>query len=237
MKATTDFDEITVFGARGHTLMILRGLEEYWQGRVRIRALIDDIENGFVHPGLEIPVISSAQRLRDHADLPVLLTVSNPALRRRVAQGLWAEGATLATVAWPGLPHVDPDVRYGPGALVMPWTRIGPAVTIGAGVIVLGTGIGHDVEIGDFSTLAIESALAGHIRIGEGVNIAPRGSIANGTRGRWMQIGDGAQIGSGAAILGHVEAGARMIGNPAMPLRDWVRLRRLLRLQGGRGSR
>lgn len=234
MKSTTEFNEITVFGARGHTLMILRGLEQQWQGRVRIRALIDDIENGFEHPILGVPVISSSDRLRDHADRPVLLTVSNPALRRKVAGELSAAGATLATVAWPGLPHVDPDVRYGAGALVMPWTRIGPAVDIRAGAMVLGAAIAHDVCIGAFSTLAFDTMVAGHVRIGETVNIAPRGSIANGTRSRWLQIGDGAEIGTGAVIVGHVAARARMIGNPAMPLRDWVRLRSLLRSSGGR---
>ncbi|MBJ2153580.1 acetyltransferase [Paracoccus sp. IB05] len=233
MKSTSDFDEITVFGARGHSLMILRGLEEYWRGRVRVRALIDDIENGFVHSGLGVPVISSAVRLRDHAALPVLLTVSNPGLRRRVAGGLREEGATLATACCPDLPHVDPDVQFGPGSITMPWTRIGPAVRIGACAMILSSSIGHDVEIGDFSTLAIESALAGHVKIGESVNIAPRGAVMNGSRRRVMEIGDGAEIGGGAVVIGKVAAGARMIGNPAMPIRDWVRLRRLLRGETG----
>ena len=192
MKATSDLTDITVFGARGHSLMILRGLEEYWQGRVRIRALIDDIENGFQHPGLGVPVISSDMRAKGFADLPVLLTVTAPGLRRRVAERLEAEGAVLATACCPGQTHVDPDVTYGPGAVSMPWTRIGP-----------------------------------------GVNVAPRAVIANGTRQRWLQIGDGAEIGVGAAVVGDVAPGARLIGNPALPLRDWVRLRRLARGQDG----
>ena len=70
-------------------------------------------------------------------------------------------------------------------------------------------------------------------RIGPGVNVAPRAVIANGTRQRWLQIGDGAEIGVGAAVVGDVAPGARLIGNPALPLRDWVRLRRLARGQDG----
>ncbi|WP_151719450.1 LbetaH domain-containing protein [Gemmobacter serpentinus] len=231
MKATTDFTEITVFGARGHTLMILRGLEEGWQGRVRIRALIDDIENGFVHPTLNVPVISSDQRLRDYSNLPVLLTVTHPGLRRRVVDRLTAEGATLATAVFPEAVQVDPDVRFGPGVVCMPWTRIGANVDIGACAIILARAIAHDVEIGAFSTLAGEVLVSGHVRIGADVNIAPRASIANGNRQRWLTIGDGAEIGVGAAVLGRVPAQARMIGNPAMPIRDWVRLRRLIRGQ------
>ena len=233
MKATSELTDITVFGARGHSLMILRGLEEYWQGRVRIRALIDDIENGFQHPALGVPVISSEMRAKGFADLPVLLTVTAPGLRRRVAERLEAEGAVLATACCPGQTHVDPDVTYGPGAVSMPWTRIGPGVSLGPCAIVLASIVAHDVEIGAFSTLAGDALVSGHVRIGAGVNVAPRAVIANGTRQRWLQIGDGAEIGVGAVVVEDVAPGARLIGNPALPLRDWVRLRRLARGQDG----
>ncbi len=233
MKATTEFTEITVFGARGHSLLILRGLEQQWLGRVRIRALIDDIENGFPHPILGVPVISSDDRQRSFAELPVLLTVTNPGLRRRVVDRLQAEGATLATACNPDAVHVDPSARFGPGTVCMPWTRIGPGVTSQACAIILASAIGHDVEIGPFSSLAGEVLVSGHVRIGSDVNIAPRAVISNGYRDRWLSIGDGAEIGVGAVVLGNVAPRARLIGNPAMPIRDWVRLRRLLRGQGG----
>lgn len=235
MKSTTGFDEITVFGARGHSLMILRGLEEQWRGKVRVRALIDDIENGFVHPGLGIPVISSDKRLAEYADLPVLMTVANPSVRRRLVSQLDEAGATLATAVFPEQPHVDPDVRYGPGSVVMPWTRVGPGVSIGRCAIILANAVAHDCEIGEFSTMAYESVVTGHVRIGTAVNIAPRATIANGTRKRSLEIGDGAEIGNGAVVVNDVPAGARMIGNPAMSIRDWVRLRRLLTGRNAQG--
>ena len=115
MKATETFDEITVFGARGHSLMILRGLEEHWQGRVRIRALIDDIENGFQHAQLNVPVLSSDERMTRFPDLPVLLTVTNPALRSRVVARLEAEGATLATA------HLSRAAEPGSVSPLWPW--------------------------------------------------------------------------------------------------------------------
>lgn len=229
MRDTTEFREIAVFGARGHSLMILRGLEEGWQGRVRVRALIDDIEHGFIHPAFDVPVISSEQRLCDYADLPVLLTVSAPALRRRIAGRLDEEGATLATACFPEKPHVDPDVQFGAGTICMPWTRFGPNVRLGTGVMVLASSVAHDVGIGAFSTLAGDTLVAGHVQIGEGVNIAPRAVISNGTRQRRLRIGDNAVIGTGAVVVGAVPDGSSMIGNPAMPLRSWVRLRRLAR--------
>jgi len=65
------------------------------------------------------------------------------------------------------------------------------------------------------------------------VNVAPNVVVANGTRDRPLRIGDGAVIGVGAVVVGDVAPGARLIGNPALPLRDWVRLRRLARGQTG----
>lgn len=231
MKDSRDFDEIVVFGARGHSLMILRGLEEYWKGRVRIRALIDDIENGFTHDGLGVPVISSDRRAQEFAGLPVLVTVTNPALRRRVVNRLQAEDACLATATCPDVVNIDPDVRFGPGSVCMPWTRIGPAVSFGPCCIVLASIVAHDIQVGAFSTLAGDALVSGHVKIGDDVNIAPRAVIANGNRQRMIGIGNGAEVGVGAVVISNVAPGGRVIGNPALPMRDWVRLRRLVRQQ------
>lgn len=72
MKSTTDYTDIVVFGTRGHTLDVIRGMEDYWQGHVHMRAMIDEAENGFMHPLLSVPVFSMEDRSRDWADLPVL---------------------------------------------------------------------------------------------------------------------------------------------------------------------
>ena len=231
MKATTDFGEIAVFGARGHSLMLLRGMEDYWRGRVTLRVLIDDVENGFVHPALKIPVISSAERLRDYPDLPVLVTPASPALRAETCARLDAEGASLFTACSPGQSHVDPAVEYGAGCLVSPIARLGPAVRIGEGAQVLSQLLAHDVEIGDFSTLNIGSTILGHVVIGRGVTIAPNAVIGNGTRDRPLRIGDGAIIGIGAVVARDVEPGARMVGNPAMTVDRWKAFSRWLDTQ------
>ena len=227
MKATPDFTEITVFGARGHSLVILRGMEEFWQGRVRIRALVADLEHGFIHPVLDVPVVSSVERAQRFAELPVLLTPGSGSLRARMASRFGEEGATLATASCPGQLHVDPTARFGPGCLCMSFTRLGPNVSIGAGAQVLASVLAHDVTVGDFATVGSGVCVSGHVEIGAGAHIGPQAVISNGTRDRPLRIGAGAIVGTGAAVLRDVPPGARVIGNPAMPLRDWVRLQRL----------
>ncbi|MDN5567344.1 MAG: acetyltransferase [Paracoccus sp. (in: a-proteobacteria)] len=228
MKSTSDYNEIVVFGSRGHSLMILRGLEDHWQGRVRVRAVIDDIDHGFHHPLLQVPVITSDERLRLYPDLPVLVTPGSADLRAGIVARLAQEGATLATASCGGQTHVDPTVEYGAGCIMGPYTRLGPNIRIGTAVQVLSTMVAHDVQIGDFCNLNVHSSVLGHVIIGRGVNIAPYAVIGNGAPDRPLRIGDGAIIGVGAVVTRDVPAGARMIGNPAMPADRWKALNRLL---------
>lgn len=231
MKHTTTADEIAVFGAHGHTMMILRALMEYWQGAVRPRVLIDDLSHGFIHPQLNIPVISSADRLRDYPDLPVLVTPGSSALRAEVAARLVQEDATFFTAGCPDQPHVDPGVEYGAGCVIRPHTRFGPDVRIGEGAQVLSNLIAHDIEIGAFSTLNADSSVLGHVIIGRGVTVAPLAVIGNGSHDRPLRIGDGAVIAIGAVVVRDVAPGAVMVGNPAMTVERWKAFSRWLDTQ------
>lgn len=228
MTSTTDFNEITVFGARGTSLMILRLLEEHWQGRVRIVALIDDIDNGFDHDQLGVPVISSEARQRDFSDVPVLNTISKPELRARIHDQLIADGATLATATCRDQIHVDPSIQYSAGCLVSPNTRIGPNVTIGDGAMVLSTIVAHDVEIGRFCNLGIHSSVLGHVVLEDRVNIAPNATVGNGHPDKPIRIGADAILGVGTVATRSVPAEANMVGNPAMSVQHWRKLHRLL---------
>ena len=57
--------------------------------------------------------------------------------------------------------------------------------------------------------------VAGSVKTGENVWIAPSANIMNGT-----EIGENSTIGLGAVILKSVEANSIMVGNPARNLRN-----------------
>lgn len=228
MKGVTTFDEIVVVGSRGTSVMIVDDLRGQWKERVRVRAVLDEIENGYVHPTFGVPVVSRRERREHYADVPLLVTVSDPGLRKRMSQDLDAEGATFATVTHTDFCHVDRGLQVGPGTVCAPYARLGPNVRAGAGTLILSSMVAHDVEIGDYSWLGLQSLVLGHVHIGEGVTVAPGAIISNGTARHPRRIGAGAVIGVGAVVLEDVAPGARLIGNPAMTLREWVKLRRLL---------
>lgn len=228
---------IVAFGARGYSTIILRDVLDHAPPAVQIAALLDEISNGFDHPQFGAPVISRATRRERFADLPVLVTVGSPALRQRIIADLLAEGAALGGSAFRQLGLIDPSATIGPGCVVGSPCRIGTDVRLGCGVLAIGSVIGHDSTIGDFSALGYRSMVLGHVEIGQGVTVAPGATIGNGTPGRPLRIGDGAVIGTGAVVHDDVPAGARMMGNPAMPVRAWVRLRRQMEAPRARPSR
>lgn len=227
MKAALNPPRIVMFGAHGTALTILQQMQEIWQGSVTLIAMIDELDHGYIHPKTGVPVISMAQYLREYRDIAVLLGVGSNALRARVMADLAQAGAQVAS-AWGG-GRIYPQTRIGAGTICGPDCRIGPDVVIGQGAQIHCDWLAHDIEIGDYAFISMGVTVAGNVRIGPHVTIGPGASILNGRPGRALTIGAGAIIAAGAAVLGNVPEGAHMVGNPAMPMRDWIRLRRLAR--------
>lgn len=222
-RSTTEFDDLVVFGARSHALLLLSGIEEVRHERVRVRAFVDELENGFLHPNRGLPVISMEDRRQAFPDVPVLLGVGDGALRQRVMAQLAQEGATFASFVGRGAPRVDPSIKIGAGVYLQPDVRAGANITVGEGAQVLCDCLGHDVEVGAFATLGISSTVLGHVYIGRGAYIAPRAVIKNGTREKPVVIGEDARVGVGAVVIRDVPQGASVMGNPAMPIMAWRR--------------
>ncbi|MGE3991962.1 UDP-3-O-(3-hydroxymyristoyl)glucosamine N-acyltransferase [Pseudorhodoplanes sp.] len=93
------------------------------------------------------------------------------------------------------------DTVIGAGSRLDNLVQIGHNVVLGRCCIVVAqVGISGSTILGDFVQVGGQAAMAGHIR-----------------------IGDGAQIGAQAGVISDVEAGARMLGSPAQPSREFFR--------------
>lgn len=101
------------------------------------------------------------------------------------------------------------DTVVGAGSRLDNLVQIGHNARLGRCCIVVSqAGISGSTELGDFVTVAAQAGLIGHIR-----------------------IGTKARIGAQCGVMSDVEAGADVIGSPAMPFREFFRnvavLRRL----------
>ena len=108
------------------------------------------------------------------------------------------------------------DTVIGAGSRLDNLVQIGHNVRLGRCCIVVAqAGISGSTELEDFVTIAAQAGLIGHIRIGRK-----------------------ARIGAQCGVMSDVEAGADVIGSPAMPFREFFRnvaaLRRLAQRPVGR---
>jgi UDP-3-O-[3-hydroxymyristoyl] glucosamine N-acyltransferase len=107
------------------------------------------------------------------------------------------------------------DTVIGPGTMIDNLVQIGHNVVLGRGCILAGqVGISGSTKLGDFVMAGGQAGLAGH-----------------------LMIGRGARIGAKAGLMRDVEAGTTVAGNPAMPIRFFMRqvaiLQRLARKKDG----
>ena len=93
------------------------------------------------------------------------------------------------------------DTVIGTGCWIDNLVQIGHNVVLGRGCIVVAmAGISGSTTVGDFVAIGGQAGIAGH-----------------------LTIGSGAQIGAQAGVMSNVEAGARIVGSPALDAREFFR--------------
>lgn len=146
----------------------------------------------------------------------VLLTVGRPQSKAKMADAL----APYRNIQYPTLIHPAATVldrasiRVGEGTVITPGCALTTNITLGIHVLInLNTTIGHDVVIGDRSSIMPGVNLAGNVRIGNDVLIGSGANILNG-----VHIGDSAIVGAGAVVTKNVAPGITVVGIPARRL-------------------
>jgi UDP-3-O-[3-hydroxymyristoyl] glucosamine N-acyltransferase len=93
--------------------------------------------------------------------------------------------------------------------------------------------IAHNVAIGRHCLIASQVGISGSVKVGDFVMLAGKVGLAD-----HITVGAGATLGAQAGVMTDVPAGARWIGSPAQPVREFMKgvaiLRRLVR--GGKSE-
>ncbi|MDP6107758.1 MAG: UDP-3-O-(3-hydroxymyristoyl)glucosamine N-acyltransferase [Candidatus Brocadiia bacterium] len=114
--------------------------------------------------------------------------------------------------------------------------RIGSGVEIGANACVdrgmvedtvIGDGVkidnhcnvAHNCSVGDHTIMAGYARLAGSVRVGQGVMMGADARVVD-----HMDIGDGVKMAAGTTVLKNAEPGAVLLGTPAYPAREGMRI-------------
>ena len=161
------------------------------------------------------PVVGS---LRDHRPAPeerFLCAVGTPEGKRRVFELLAGNGGKFVTFVHPTA-LIGRAVELGEGTIICPFTQLSCDIRLGR-MVTFGTfsNTAHDTAIGDFAQISGSCEINGRAVIGEAAFLGSHATILPGAR-----VGAGAFVGAGSVVLRRVSAGAKVFGNPAVPIRS-----------------
>ena len=145
-------------------------------------------------------------------DISVVIAVANPQARRDIRTRI-----TNTRVTYPALVHPSAMVgdqrrnRIADGVIITAGNILTTNVIIGPFVIVnLRCTIGHDVELGAFTSLMPGCSISGSVVLEEAVELGTGACILPGLR-----VGRGSRVGAGAVVTRDVPPGVTVVGIPA----------------------
>jgi sugar O-acyltransferase (sialic acid O-acetyltransferase NeuD family) len=207
--------EIYIYGAggAGRELAFTLSLENRWS----VQGFIDDTPalQGKIIDG--ISVVGNIGRFTGR-EVPIAVCICDKPYKRGVVSRAMAQGQNdFPCIIGSQQSIVAPSVRLGDGCIIsLPHNFISPGVILGNFVFVnCATRIGHDVTVGDYTTIFSGIDIGGFARIGADCVIGS-GSVIN----PHITIGDGSIIGAGSVVVNDIPAGVIAAGCPAKIIRE-----------------
>ncbi len=131
--------------------------------------------------------------------------------------GFATEGGKHHKIPQVGIVRIGDDVEIGAGSTIdraaLGETYIGDGTKIDDQVM-----IGHNVKVGRHCLLVAQVGIAGSTELGDYVVVAGQSGF-----GGHLTIGNGVQVAAKSAVLHDVPDGAKVMGIPAIPFREFAR--------------
>jgi sugar O-acyltransferase (sialic acid O-acetyltransferase NeuD family) len=192
--------------------------------------LVSDINNALSKPQWDIlgfvddsvvetaegySVLGGIDWLNKHAaSFFVVCAIGNPSTRKTVIDSISSSSISFGTLIHPSV-KMSKYVTVLEGSIICSDTIITTNVKIGRHCILnLGTRIGHDSVLDDYSSLMPGVNIAGDVVLGKGSYLGLNASVINKVR-----VGDWTTVGAGATVVSDLPEKCVAVGIPAKPIK------------------
>jgi len=146
--------------------------------------------------------------------LCVVNAIGDPIIKKKVMEKLAGSKNQYPVLIHPSVIYSE-SVNFGEGSIICAGNIITVNIEIGKHVIInLDCTIGHDANIGDYSTVLPSVNVSGFVKIEECVNVGTGSAIIQG-----VSIGKNTVIGAGAVVVKDLPANCTAVGSPAKPIK------------------
>ena len=201
-----------IVGAGGcgrEVLQIIKDIHRIQGPRWNIVGFLDDTEDPLAGKECDCKVVGTIKDFQPGENDVLAMAIADPAGKRKLAKLLVDKGAVFENIIHPSA-GIAEYVEMGIGNILYYGLTISNNTRIGNFVTLLHSFIGHDVEIGDYSTISAICNITGHVKIGKEVFIGGSCAIVP-----HAVVEDHAYVGMGSVVLRHVRTGKKVFGNPA----------------------
>lgn len=199
--------ELHILGAGGHAKVVVSLAQALG---IRIAGIYADdtgvplLENVPTLPLSWVPDLPSTNGV---------IAIGSNAVRQRVA-------SSYQQLSWAHLIHptawISPDVKVGPGTIVMAGAMVQPGTQLGIHVIVnTSSSVDHDCRLNDFVHVAPGCHLAGNVTLADGVFAGVNSAFIPG-----IHVGAWSVVGAGSVVTQSLPANTTSVGVPAKVIRD-----------------
>lgn len=196
-----------------------------------VKVLIDAINQfkktyhflGFYDDGIEkgtiinnFPVLGNIDDLNKiYEKTAVVLGIGNPTIKHKIVSSIQNKFLWFPTLIHPTVIISDDFVSIGKGSVICAGTIISCNINIGSFVTFnLLCTVGHDSNIGDFSSFMPSVNISGEVIIEKKVYVGTGAKIVN-----QLTIGESTIIGAGAVVSKTLPEKCTAVGIPAKPIK------------------
>jgi sugar O-acyltransferase (sialic acid O-acetyltransferase NeuD family) len=209
-------EKIAIYGAGGFGREVA-WLAESCSSANEVVCFVDDDPNSRGKTVNDIPVFDFNGLQNRFPGIMVVVAIGSPSVRQMVVDKLGKAGFFIGSLVHPRT-EKSRWVKMEEGTIICAGCILTTNIHIKRHVqINLDCTIGHDVVMGDYTTLAPGVHVSGWVHFGKRVYVGTGAVFINGTEEYPLVIGDDVVVGAGACITKSIETGT-WVGVPAKAL-------------------